>query len=155
MSYLGLDIGTTGCKAAIFDAEGRLLSSSYKDYPLYSPKPGWAELDSCEVISKCKDVIREAALKTPDDPVQAMCVSSQGEAFTPIDKSGEILRNAMVSSDSRAASLTESLISNFGSQKLYEITGHTAYSMFTLFKMLWLRENESGVWKNTNRFCCF
>ena len=42
MSYLGLDIGTTGCKAAVFDQEGRMLALAYREYPLLSPQPGWA-----------------------------------------------------------------------------------------------------------------
>ena len=37
MSYLGLDIGTGGCKAAVFDGDGRLLALAYREYPLLSP----------------------------------------------------------------------------------------------------------------------
>ncbi len=49
MSYLGIDIGTTGCKAARFDADGTLLALAYREYPLLTPRPGWAELDSVAV----------------------------------------------------------------------------------------------------------
>ena len=32
MSLLGIDVGTTGCKTAVFSEEGLLLASSYKEY---------------------------------------------------------------------------------------------------------------------------
>ena len=40
MSYLGLDIGTTGCKAGVFSQEGRLLALAYREYPLLAPERG-------------------------------------------------------------------------------------------------------------------
>lgn len=44
MQYLlGIDIGTTGTKAALFDSEGTLLAASYRELRLYYPRPGWVE----------------------------------------------------------------------------------------------------------------
>jgi len=60
MSYLGLDIGTSGCKAVIYEHDGTVLSSSFREYLLKAPHPGWSELDSREVIDSCFQVIREA-----------------------------------------------------------------------------------------------
>ncbi len=98
MSYLGLDIGSSGCKAVIFSREGKELSSAYKEYSLISSQPGWAELDSNNVIKQCFAVIKEAALKCSDDQVMAMGISSQGEAFTPINPDGDFSGNGMISS---------------------------------------------------------
>ena len=70
MSYLGLDVGTTGSKAGVFDAEGRLLALAYREYPLLTPQPGWAEIDSSQVAAACQEVIREAVGKAPGDPVR-------------------------------------------------------------------------------------
>src|SRR6266851_5234533 len=43
-ALLGIDIGTTGVKAALFAAnDGHVLSSAFVDYPLFHPQPGWAE----------------------------------------------------------------------------------------------------------------
>jgi xylulokinase len=155
MSYLGLDIGTSGCKAIIFDARGNELARDYREYALTSPREGWAELDSELVMDLCCTVIRSAASSCPLDPVQALAISSQGEAFTPVGPSGEILANAMVSSDSRAASLASSWSNEFGAERLYQITGHTAHPMFSLYKLLWLRENRPEIWAGAVRFLCF
>ena len=46
MSLLGIDVGTTGCKAAVFSEEGRLIAVAYEEYDVRRPQPGWAELDA-------------------------------------------------------------------------------------------------------------
>jgi len=155
LSYLGLDIGTTGSKAGIFDAEGRLLALAYREYPLLTPEPGWAEIDSSQVAEACLEVIREAVAACPSDPVRGLGISCQGEAFTPIGPNGEVLAGAMVSSDARAEPIVAPWSRQFGDRRLYEITGHTPHPMFTVFKLLWLRENRPDTWATAERFYCF
>ena len=155
MSYLGLDVGTTGCKACVFDAAGNLLATAYREYPLLTPEPGAAEIDSARVCQGCVEVIREAAAAVGNDPVRGLGISSQGEAFTPVSADGRILANGMVSSDARAEPIVDDWSREFGRQRLYEITGHTSHPMFTLFKLLWLRDNRPAVWREAARFYCF
>lgn len=155
MSYLGLDIGTTGCKAVVFDERGRQISSAYREYRVISPQEGFAKLDSERVIESCAQVIGQAASSAAHDPVKGIGISSQGEAFTPVGANGEMLGHAMVSSDTRAASIARDWPARFGAERLYEITGHTASPMFTLFKLLWLKENRPDVWSAARYFHCF
>jgi xylulokinase len=155
MSYLGLDIGSTGCKALVFNDAGRELSSAYREYPVLSPREGWAEIDSRRVIDLCCQVVRQAARGAGRDRVRGLCVSSQGEAFTPVGPKGEILGNAMLSFDTRSSEVMRSFGAKFGLRRLYRITGHTAHPMFTLFKLLWLKRHRRGIWAKTPRFHCF
>ncbi|NUQ62954.1 MAG: hypothetical protein HUU20_10715 [Pirellulales bacterium] len=155
MSTMGVDVGTTGCKAGVFDSEGNLRALAYREYPLVSPEPGWAEIDSAQVCRLCLEAIREAAGAWREDPVRALGISCQGEAFTPIDGDGNILGNAMVSSDARAAGLVGPWSDRFGRDRLYQVTGHTPHPMFTIFKLLWLKQNRPEVWKAARRFLCF
>jgi xylulokinase len=155
MSYMGLDIGTTGCKAAVFSEAGRLLATAYREYPLLTPERGWAELDSARVCDDCLAVIGQSAAASSDDPVRGLGISCQGEAFTPLGPRGEILGNAMVSSDARAEPLLEAWSHKISPRRLYEITGHTSHPMFTLFKLLWLRQYRPKVWSAAAKFYCF
>ena len=156
MSYLGLDIGTGGCKAMVFDERGRRLAGASREYPLSQPRAGWAELDSSLVGKACLDVIREVAgFCVATDPVRALAISSQGEAFTALDAGGRIVSDAMVSSDTRAAALAATWPRAFGPERLYEKTGHTAHPIFTLFKLLWLQRERPDLWKKSARFLCF
>ncbi len=154
MSYLGLDIGTTGCKAAVFDGQGNRQAAAYREYPLLAPQPGWAELDPKVVLNACLAVIKEAAAGA-GGKILGLGVSCQGEAFTPVAADGAYLGNAMVSSDSRAAGLVGPWSREFGVEKLYEITGHTAHPMFSLFKLLWLRRQAPDVWGRIGKILCF
>ena len=101
-NYMGIDIGTSGCKAVVVNEEGDQLAIAHREYDIISPQPGWAELDPDEVIKKCFEVIAEAASGLSSGSVVGLGISSQGEAFTPVDKEGKALSNALVSSDIRA-----------------------------------------------------
>jgi xylulokinase len=153
--YLGIDIGTSGCKAVAFDRHGRLLAAAHREYDVQTEVDGTAELDSEIVIAKCLEVIAEAALAAGPGTVQALGVSSQGEAFTAIGADGEVLNRAMISSDSRAERIARKSSRHLGPQRLYHLTGHTAHPMFTLFKLLWLREAQPAIWSRARKFLCF
>jgi xylulokinase len=153
--YMGIDIGTSGCKAVIFDDDGRQISIAYREYDIISKYPGWAELDTDEVIGKCFEVIKESASRVEPGTVKGLGISSQGEAFTLIDQDGKALCNALVSSDIRANNLIGPFTEKFGEEKLYRITGHTPHPMFSLFKLLWIREHLPEIWEKAHRILCF
>lgn len=156
MSLMGIDVGTTGVKAGVFDVNGALLSLAYEEYSLLFPFAGASELDSGNVMYAALRVVNKAALSvSANDPVRAIGIASQGEAFTPIDANGRVMANAMTSSDGRAESLVDSWTRDFGSERLYEITGHTAYPMYSLFKLLWLKQNQPEIWNGANKFLFF
>jgi xylulokinase len=153
-NYLGLDLGTSGCKAAVFDEHGRMVSLARRDYDLQLTPDGGAELDSDLVIQHCLAAMAEVKAQV-GGKIRAMSVSSQGEAFTAVGRDGRALCHAMVSSDVRAASHAREWPQEFGEERLYQITGHTAHPMFTLFKLLWLREHRPEIWTKAARFLCF
>lgn len=155
MSYLGVDIGTSGCKAGIFDKNGNQIALAKRTYEVRFFEGGGAELDSDEVIDKCFEAIKECTAAVTPGSVKAVSISSQGEAFTAIGPDHETLSNAMVSSDSRSVPYIDGLIQTIGEEKLYNITGHTAYPIFTVFKLLWLKHNRPAVWEKAKFFLCF
>ena len=96
MSYMGLDIGQTGCKAVVFDENGRTLGSAYREYKTLVPEEGWAEIDSKEVRDSCFLVMKQANALCEKDPVRGLGISSQGEAYTPVDSEGNPTGNAPI-----------------------------------------------------------
>lgn len=152
MSLLGLDVGTTGCKAAAFSIEGRCLAMAYREYPTLHPKPGWAELDSRQVYALVREVIAEVAAQTAADPITAMSVSSMGEAMTPVSRDREILGNCILSSELRGAEHIDRLEMDFGQEAVYAINPNILAPGYSLPKLLWLRENEPDLVHNTWKF---
>jgi len=155
MSLLGIDLGTTGVKAVAFSAEGRVLASAYREYPLQSPRPGWAELDGRLVWRRAEEVLKEAAAKTRRDPIRAIASSSQGEAVVPVDRKGKVLARSMVSFDNRSTAEVKRLVSGFGIDRLFKITGHPLNTTHTLPKLMWVKKHEPKIIRQTAKFLCF
>lgn len=155
MSTVGLDIGTSGCKAVAFNAEGQHLVTASRAYPLYHPEPGWAELDAEEVWQHARACLQEVTAALPHDPVTGLGVCSQGEAFMAVDANLQALNRAMVSSDTRAASLADAYRESHGTDFFYQRGGHTPHAVFSFFKLLWLKEHQPEVWRQAGKFLFF
>lgn len=154
-NYLGIDIGTGSCKAVVFNRKGEQLVSAKREYNIVFSDSGGAELDSEKVIQLCFDLIKECTSSVEPGSVVALSISSQGEAMTAIDEEGKFLCNAMVSSDNRPAHISGTWSDTFGTERLYEITGHTAHPLFSVFKLLWIKNNRKDIWDKASKFFCF
>ncbi|HEO69874.1 MAG TPA: hypothetical protein ENN80_01325, partial [Candidatus Hydrogenedentes bacterium] len=146
MSLLGIDVGTTGCKASIFSCEGRLLGIAYREYDVARPRPGHAELDAHSVWSDIQAVIREAAADTRADPVTALCASSLGEAVVPVSSDRRILGPSILNFDERGAEYLDGLRSRLADNELYALNGNTLGNHYSLTKLLWLRDHQPDLY---------
>jgi xylulokinase len=155
MNYLGVDIGSSGCKALLVNELGQQLAESHREYNVAFTIDGHATLDPDEVIHNCFEVIKECSKNQNPASIKGMAISSQGEAFTAIGYNNETLSRAMVSSDVSSESFITEWVKRFGKEKLYQITGHTAHPMFTLFKLLQYKSNNKNLWNKTKYFLCF
>ena len=152
MSLLGIDVGTTGCKVIAFNIEGQILAQAYDEYPLLHSQPGWAELDSYVVWEKISGCIQSVAQHTKSDPVEAISVASQGEAVTPISKSGEILANTITSFDSRTIGISNEIGKEVSKLDLMKITGIPLSDITTLAKITWIQQYQPNVFEQTWKF---
>ena len=132
MSLLGIDVGTTGCKAALFSESGMLLSSAYREYDIRVEKPGWAELDSGAVWNLIKETIKQAAYEGSSGqngpgcgPVRAMAVSSLGEAVVPVSRDRRILGPSILMFDIRGEEYLDTLRDSFDPETFYRLNGNT------------------------------
>ncbi|MBW3624693.1 MAG: hypothetical protein KY468_14915, partial [Armatimonadetes bacterium] len=156
MSLLGIDVGTTGCKAIRFAEDGRILGRGYREYPLHHPQPGWVELDPRQVWEGVRQSVREAVAGAGnDDPVRAVSTSSQGEAAVPVGPDGEVLGNSIVSFDARTAPQRDAWRERMGEERIFRITGMPLHTMYTLLKLQWIRENQPRLYERTWKFLCF
>lgn len=156
MSLLGLDIGTTGCKAIVFDEEMEILGGAYREYQLIHPHPGWSELDPMAVWEKTEAAIVEAVAKAGDgDPVRAVATSVQGEAACPVDDARRPLGNSIVTFDPRTEPQAARLEEAIGAEEIYRLSGQPLHPMGTVNKIAWWKEMRPDVYAATRRFLCF
>ncbi|MBI5951176.1 MAG: hypothetical protein HY865_05930 [Chloroflexi bacterium] len=151
-SLLGLDIGTTGCKAILFDSDGTLLAKASREYTVDFPHPLWAEQDLENVWRLAQESIREAIAVANVTEIAAIGLSVHGEAVTPVDKNGHPLRPTILGMDSRTGSQNDWLRERFGGEALFQRTGMVIHTVNTLPKLLWLKENEPEIWKSADKF---
>ncbi|MGQ9628738.1 MAG: FGGY-family carbohydrate kinase [bacterium] len=155
MSLMAIDVGTTGCKVMIFDLDGGVISRGYREYHLISPRPGWQELDSRVVWRNVRECMRETIAGAREDPVEAICVSSQGEAATPISKDGEILGNAPISFDERTVGIAAEWERKLSKLEILKITGQPLHSMHTINKIIWWKREHPEVYRRAWKFLCY
>lgn len=155
MSLIGLDIGTTGCKAMVFTEDGRVLSQARREYTIQTPQPGWAEQDAEEVWRLAWQCLRQAVTATPHDPPLALAISCQGEAVIPVDAEGRALRPAILGMDTRTTAENTWLIETFGADELFQRTGMPVHTINTLPKLLWLQRHEPALWRDAHQFLLY
>jgi xylulokinase len=155
MSLLGLDIGTSGCKATIVDYEGNVKGQAYQEYSLLAPKPGWQELDPELVWKSVKRVIADSLAQHKGDNIKAISVSSFGEAVVPIDNNGNVLHNSIIYIDVRGDEESGHLKDRLGCEKILRITGASVHPMYSISKIMWLKAHMPEVYNKTWKFLLF
>jgi xylulokinase len=147
---LGIDIGTTSLKAAVFDHKGVQKSSAVVEYSLLTPNTTFVEAP-CQVymdsIKRCMNIIAKS--KTVDTrDITVVGFSVQGETLCFLDHEGKPLRNAIVWMDNRAGEQAEKLRSEFGDELCYKVTGQVSFeACWPASKILWVKENEPEIFK--------
>jgi len=151
-NLIGLDIGTTGCKAVVFSEDGVLLASASREYPVDLPRPTWAEQDIEAVWALAMASMAAAIAVAGVRDVTAIGLSVHGEAVTPVDAAGRPLRPTILGMDTRSEAQNDWLRERFGAKALFERTGMPIHTVNTLPKLLWLREHEPDTWSAADRF---
>ena len=152
MSLLGIDLGTTGCKAGVFGLDGACIAQAYCEYHMLHPQTGWSELDSSNVWRKTCEVIADVAAQVKGDPITALSVSAFGEAFVPVSKDRKLLDNSILCVDDRGAEHVDRLVEAFGREELYRINPNLLGPNYSMPKLLWLRENRPEVFQKADYF---
>ncbi|WP_035172487.1 xylulokinase [Caldanaerobius polysaccharolyticus] len=152
-AILTLDIGTTACKAIVFDLEGRILAEQGKEYPIYQEKPTWAQQDPDDWWGAAVSTVKGCIASLEDMPeIIAIGLSSQRETVVPIDREGNKLDDAILWMDRRAKGQAEELVDHYGRENLHRMTGMIPDSTFTATKLLWYKENRPEIIQKAYKF---
>ncbi|MFN2235624.1 MAG: FGGY family carbohydrate kinase, partial [Anaerolineales bacterium] len=135
MNLLGIDVGTTGCKVALFSLDGKMLGTAYREYDAQNLQPGWAELDAAAVWGDLKAAIHTMMAACPGANVRALSISSLGEALVPVSKDRQILGPSILNFDSRGEEFLEDLAALLPDEDLYAINGNTIGNHYSLTKL--------------------
>jgi xylulokinase len=149
----GLDIGTTGAKAMIFDVAGTPLASAYNEYPCTYPRPNWVEQDAAALVDATMKSLRLAVEKSrvAAKDIAAVSLSAQRCCGIFLDEKEQMLRPMISWQDNRTPEEVKEIAAGMEEKRYYGITGFPNSTTWLLSKMMWVRRNEPEVWKKTRR----
>ncbi len=153
--FLGIDIGTSGVRAAIFNRNGFQISLFHKEYPLLCGETGMAELDPDNVFDSLMDVVTDCIKNTGirRQDLQAIGLSTQLFSFMAMDRHGNHLTNLITWADNRASLQADFIKDHYDCASLYLKTGcRTQHPMYPLSKILWFKETQPELFKQTAKF---
>ena len=162
---LAHDMGTSGNKAILITVHGEIIATTKEKYPLYYPKPGFAEHDPLEwwdaICNTTRRLLKETSIK-PEEVV-GITMSSMMQTLIPVDHQGNPLTRAMTWLDVRSAEIL--------SRKLWTPPRIIGYNIFKLLRfliitggtpghtgkdqigeILWLREYQPEIFAQTYKF---
>lgn len=154
MYFMGIDMGTSGCKAVVFDENWNPVCQAYREYQLTFPGEGMLELDAELVWDNLCETIRKANSLTPE-PVAAFAVSAIGDVIIPVDKNGNSVRRSIIDFDPRGGDEIADFTQKFGIEKFFETTGMPPLYIGSLAKILWIRKNEPEIYAKVERWATY
>ena len=137
---LAIDQGTTGTRAILYDSSGEAVTSAYREFHQFFPKPGWVEHDAEEILRSVKVVIGRALrqAKISNRQIHAIGITNQRETIVLWDRlSGKPVARAIVWQDRRTADLCAKLKRTGGEPALRKKTGLFFDPYFSGTKLRW------------------
>lgn len=142
---LAIDIGTTACKAVLFQADGTERVKASREYPVHYPRPLWAEQDPDDwwraAVSATRDCLERAG-EGAKERIAAIGLSSQRETMAAVDADGRPLGRAILWMDRRSRPQAEQVARAFGREAVHRRTGMLPDATFSLTKLMWLAQNQ-------------
>ncbi|MCQ2437925.1 MAG: xylulokinase [Clostridia bacterium] len=154
---VGLDIGTSGAKCIVADETGKVLASSVQEYPLYTPKPGWAEQNPEDwwqaVVRGLKVILSNPAVRKED--IVGVSFSGQMHGLVAMDKGNNVIRPAILWCDQRTQKQCDEITAAAGGlQGLLTYSNNRMLTGYTGGKILWLKEEEPENYAKMVYFFC-
>lgn len=145
MSYLGLDLGTSGLRALLVDGQGQPIGATERDYPLSHPHAGWSEQDPADWIAALDSAVEELRATYPQfADLRGIGVAGQMHGATLLDASDTVLRPCILWNDSRSHAEAAALDRT---EKVRDLSGNIVFPGFTAPKLEWVRTHEPEIFE--------
>ncbi len=149
-NYLvGLDVGTTGCKACIFDIDGNLIVSDYVEYEIITDQehPGYVEQDQDAITESLFKCVKNALDKSNIDKndILALGLSTVGASIGYCDEDGNTIGNWIVWQDMRGFEVVDELEKGMNTLTYMKETNNVQIGYSSLAKQIWMQKYKPEV----------
>ncbi|MDR2786141.1 MAG: hypothetical protein LBB83_09540 [Treponema sp.] len=150
MNFCGIDIGTSGVKAMIFDEKGTPLGESYRPYAIQVAPDGTRLLRALELWTQTKTVFAELVRKTGGD-ISAVCADSFGESFVALDKNDNIICDPMIFTDRWGETEYRAAEGKTSAEEIAGLCGLPLSPSYSLSKILYLKNERPEIYEKITR----
>ncbi len=144
--YLGLDLGTSGLKGLVIDAEQRVVAEASAPLKVSRPHDGWSEQDPADWIVAAEAVFE--ALRAHLPAVAGVGLSGQQHGATLLDGDDRVLRPCILWNDTRSHVEAARLDAH---PRFRQVTGNICFPGFTAPKLLWVKAHEPDIFGRVAR----
>jgi len=148
-TILSIDLGTTGLKVGLVNADGRLQASVSEEYSIDTPAPGYAEQDPekwWQALITCCSSLKETHEKLFSQ-VEGIGICGQMHTQAHLDSSLRILRPAITWMDQRASSIADRINADKSTKAaVFAETQNVATTTYTATHLKWIKDNQPDIW---------
>lgn len=145
---LGIDIGTSACKVALFDESGRVVAQASRPYPVKHPQPGWAQQNPEAWWHAVCAAVCDTIEASGNEPIDCIGLDGQSWSAILIDDRGSVLCDTPIWMDTRAQAHCQRMDQVLGVGTLFASCGNPTKPSYTLPKVLWYKDNMPEAYAN-------
>lgn len=149
---LGIDIGTSACKAAVFDPSGKVIAQTNQSYQIFYPKSGWVEQDPEEWWEAICTAIQTILKEVSAQDIVGIGIDGQSWSAIPVDEDGNCLCRTPIWMDTRARDICEKIVNKVGFDAIFEVAGNAFEPSYTTPKMLWFQQEKPEIYEKAYKF---
>lgn len=153
---LGIDVGTTSTKAALFDLldAARPLAVGRRASEVHEPQRGYSETDPVQVLTRVGECVREITAKVDTDAICAIGISGTACGAWLV-ANGQPVRPAILWNDGRAAQIVDEWSADGRMREIFALSGNVPFPGYTLPLLNWLAVHEpQNLASATHVLCC-
>ncbi len=143
------DLGTSGNKATLFGTNGDIIQSTIFDYPTFKPESDFFEQNPNDFWEAVVNTTKQIANDIDVTKIIAISFSGHMHGMIPMSKDGKNLYNSIIWTDGRAKQETQCLVEKLSVERIYEITGHRPFPMYSIEKAMWIKNQRPDVYNRT------
>lgn len=149
MTYLGIDLGTSGLRALLIDQDGAAIGSVVRHYDVCHPNHGWSEQDPSAWVAALEDAVAELRAEFAQfQNLKGIGVAGHMHGATLIDEKGVVLRPCILWNDTRASAQAAVLDQT---KDVRAISGNIVFAGFTAPKLEWVRAHEPDLFAKVHK----
>jgi xylulokinase len=148
---IGIDVGSQSVKGVLCGPDGRPRATAAHPCSMTHPASGWAEQDPAEWHAGICAVVRTLLATAAIGPSEVACIglACQVDGVVAVDRELRPLRPAIIWLDKRAVTQAGRLTGALGADAVFQTTGLVADASHTAPKMMWLRDEEPDVFRES------